>query len=107
MIAKTPQPPYYAVIFSNIRTSVNDGYAEIGKKMIELASKQEGFLGFESARDQIGISVSYWKDLESIKKWKYNEKHTLARNNGRGKWYSNYTTRICKVERAYSFDSEQ
>ena len=68
MIANTPQPPYYAVIFTSVRTDIDDGYSEISDLMINLAGRQEGFLGVESARNEIGITVSYWKDLESIRK---------------------------------------
>ena len=70
MTANTPNPPYYAVIFTSIRTEGNKGYSETADKMIESTSKQEGFLGVESARNELGITVSYWKDLNSIKKWK-------------------------------------
>ena len=68
MIANTPKPPYYAVIFSSIRTEGENGYSEMGDKMVELAEQQDGFLGVESARNELGITVSYWKDLESIRK---------------------------------------
>ena len=70
MIARTPEPPYFAVIFSSILKADHKGYTEMAKKMEELAQVQPGYLGFESARARIGISISYWKDLESIKKWK-------------------------------------
>jgi len=66
MIAKTPQPPYYAVIFTSIRTKEDDGYSAMAGEMERLVEKQPGFLGFESARTELGITVSYWKDLESI-----------------------------------------
>ena len=72
MIATTPIPPYYAVIFTSFRTAGDNGYSEMADKMFELASKQVGFLGIESAREDIGITVSYWRDLESIKNWKEN-----------------------------------
>ncbi len=101
MIAKTPKPPYYAVIFSSIRTDVDDGYADTAIKMVELAQEQDGFLGVESARNEIGITVSYWRDLESIKQWKEHSEHKLARAKGREVWYTNYKTRIAKVERDY------
>ncbi|MBB6460405.1 antibiotic biosynthesis monooxygenase family protein [Flammeovirga kamogawensis] len=101
MIAKTPKPPYYAVIFTSIVTDTLDGYADTANKMVEMVSKQNGFLGFEAAREDIGITVSYWKDLASIKAWKENIEHTEARNKGRESWYKNYKTRICKVERDY------
>ena len=103
MIAKTPTPPYYAVIFSSIRTEEDNGYSEMADKMIGLAKQQEGFLGIESARNELGITVSYWKDLESIKKWKENSEHKLAQSQGRKEWYKNYKARIAKVERDYEF----
>jgi len=103
MIAKTPTPPYYAVIFTSIRTEGDSGYFEMATKMIELATKQDGFLGLESAREKVGITVSYWKDLESIKKWKDKSEHAIARENGRIKWYRSFKTRITKVERDYEF----
>ena len=103
MIAKTPNPPYYAVIFTSLKAQTDDGYAEMAQKMEELAKKQPGYLGFESARSEIGISVSYWKDLDSIKQWKSNLEHQEAQKKGRDIWYSQYHIRISKVERAYGF----
>jgi len=104
MIANTPKPPYYAVIFSSIRSEEIDGYSEMADLMVDLASKQEGFLGVESARNELGITVSYWKDLDSIKKWKQHSDHLVAQKKGRTKWYKNYKTRIAKVERDYEFE---
>ena len=82
LIAKTPKPPYYAVIFSNHLNENHEGYDDMAERMVELASKQEGFLGVESAREDLGITVSYWTDLESIKKWKANSEHQLAQKLG-------------------------
>ncbi len=106
MIAPTPTPPYYAVIFSSTRTEGDNGYAEMANLMVELASQQEGFLGVESARNELGITVSYWKDLDSIKKWRDQSEHTIARNKGRSDWYQSFKTRIAKVERDYGFERE-
>ena len=104
MIAKTPRPPYYAVIFSSIRSDVDQGYEETSKRMVELAGMQPGFLGVESARNELGITVSYWQSLEAITNWKNNAEHTIARENGRKMWYKKYHLRICKVECDYSFE---
>ncbi len=104
MIANTPQPPYYAVIFTSVRTDVDNGYSEMADLMFNLANRQEGFLGVESARNEIGITVSYWKDLESIRKWKLNAQHLIAQEKGKSDWYKHYKTRISLVERDYSFD---
>jgi len=107
MIANTPQTPYYAVIFTSIRTNTDDGYTEMSNKMMELASQQDGFLGVESAREDIGITVSYWRDLVSIKRWKHHSDHTIARNKGREIWYKYFKTRIAIVERDYEFGINQ
>jgi len=104
MIAKTPRPPYYAVIFSTLRTDTDEGYEETARQMEELAKRQEGYLGIESARNQMGITVSYWESLESISKWKNNIEHTVAREKGRLLWYKKYQLRICKVDRDYGFE---
>jgi heme-degrading monooxygenase HmoA len=100
-IAETPAPPYYAVIFTSHRTEGDQGYAEMANKMVELASQQPGFLGIESAREDVGITVSYWSDLESIKKWKTHPEHVEAQKLGHELWYSEFKTRISKVERDY------
>lgn len=78
MIADTPKPPYYAVIFSSISTEDNTGYSEMADLMVELAKQQDGFLGIESAKNEIGITVSYWTGIDSIKKWKQNSEHLIA-----------------------------
>ncbi|MCK9425910.1 MAG: antibiotic biosynthesis monooxygenase [Ignavibacteriaceae bacterium] len=102
-IAITPAPPYYAVIFTSHRTKDDNGYSEMAGKMNDLAAKQPGFLGVESARESVGITVSYWSDLESIKLWKTNIEHILAQQKGKDIWYSEYKTRISKVEIDYQF----
>jgi heme-degrading monooxygenase HmoA len=104
MIAETPTPPYYAVIFSSLRTEINEDYSEVADKMGELAKLQDGYLGIESARNVLGITVSYWRDLESIRKWKENTDHIFAREKGRKVWYLSFKTRIAKVERDYGFE---
>ncbi len=101
LIATTPVPPYYAVIFTSQRTEGDHGYGEMVEKMLSLAAQQPGFLGTESARDGVGITVSYWSDREAISAWKNNIDHKLAQKLGREKWYSDYKVRIAKVERDY------
>lgn len=107
MISKTPKPPYYAVIFTSTRTYGDNDYSQMADKMIRLAKKQEGFLGIESAREGLGITVSYWADLDSIKLWRENMEHKVARKKGRETWYEAFTVRIAKVEKEYSFDKTQ
>lgn len=100
------QPPYYAVIFTSVSTQNNEGYSEMAQQMEALAQQQEGYLGIESAKNEIGITVSYWKDLESIRKWKQHMDHLEAQRKGRASWYESYTVRIALVEREYSFEKQ-
>lgn len=104
MIAPTPNPPYYAVIFSSQRTEGDQGYGQVASRMLELAREQPGFLGVESAReDALGITVSYWESEAAILAWKQQAEHRAVREQGRAAWYSAFQTRVCKVERDYRF----
>jgi heme-degrading monooxygenase HmoA len=104
MISETPDTPYYAVIFTSLRREGDHGYAATSAKMMELAEKQPGFLGVEHVRETLGITVSYWKDLDSIRKWKTQADHTLARQKGRTEWYKAFKVRIARVESDYGFN---
>lgn len=103
-IAQPPEPPYYAVIFTSIRKAGDHGYAAMARRMIELAAQQEGFLGVESAREQLGITVSYWISLEAIHAWKRNAEHREAQRLGREQWYADFRIRITRVEREYGME---
>ena len=103
-IAKTPQPPYYAVIFSNELSEETTGYEEMALKMSDLAEQQPGFLGMESVRNGLGITVSYWASLEDIQQWRQQIDHMEAQKMGKEKWYQRYSLRICQVERDYRFE---
>lgn len=99
---RTPQPPYFAVIFTSVRTDGDNGYGDAARQMLELASEQPGFLGFESARQEIGISVSYWASLEAIAAWKANAAHRHVQGKAKD-WYKTFRVRVCRVEREYGF----
>ena len=101
LIADTPTAPYYAVIFTSVQTDIDEGYDDTAQKMLDLAADQPGFLGAESAREALGITVSYWRDLDSIKNWKAVGEHREAQKLGREKWYASFKIRISKVERDY------
>ncbi len=102
-IANTPKPPYYVVVFTSLQTDDLAGYSEMADRMEELAKEQDGYLGIESARQGVGITLSYWRDLDSIKKWKANLEHLDAQQQGRDRWYQSYRVRVAKVEREYGF----
>ncbi|MBZ9784287.1 antibiotic biosynthesis monooxygenase [Pseudomonas sp. REP124] len=105
MMANTPPAPYYAVIFTSLRTEGDQGYAEAAARMVELAREQPGFLGVESARgeDGLGITVSYWDSEAAILAWKHHPEHSAIRERGRLTWYARCHTRVCRVERGYEF----
>lgn len=107
--AQRPQPPYYAVIFTSQRSAIEAGYGSTAERMVELAQQQPGYLGVESARgeDGLGITVSYWRSLADIQRWRAHAEHRLARDQGRAAWYSHYELRIAKVERAYGWDAAE
>lgn len=104
-LARTPEPPYYAVIFTSKRTAGDHGYGAMAERMVDLGSKYDGFLGIESARgaDGLGITVSYWRDEAAIAAWKRDTEHQKAQRGGRQAWYADYEVRVAKVERAYGF----
>ncbi|MFT7611513.1 MAG: heme-degrading monooxygenase HmoA [Parvicellaceae bacterium] len=104
MITKTPEPPYYTVIFTSTRTDIDDGYTEMNALTDEMVEHYPGYFGNEYLRDEngFGIHVSYWKDMESIMEWKNDELHKTAKEFGIEKWYTEYKVRIAKVE----YDSE-
>ena len=107
--ARTPAPPYYAVVFSSLRTGDDaTGYAEAAGRMVELASSVPGFLGVESVRgeDGFGITVSYWQSEEAIRDWQRHAEHLEAQRLGRERWYECFELRVCRVERAYGFRRE-
>ncbi len=102
--ADTPEPPYYAVIFTAQRTEGDHGYGAMAERMMELALAQPGCLGAERTRDDdgLGITVAYYRDQASIAAWREHAEHLVAQRLGRERWYSHYQLRIARVERAYS-----
>lgn len=100
---KTNFKPYYAVIFTSTQKENVDGYSEMANRMENLAKQQAGYLGIDSARSDVGITVSYWESLDAIKDWKQQSEHLQAQLKGRQDWYNWYNVRICKIEREYEF----
>ena len=103
-IANTPQPPYYAVIFTTRKSTDLEGYQEMNERMLELAKEQKGFLGIESGRGDLGVSVTYWESLEDIAHWKDHAEHKLAQAQGYARWYDAFATRVARVERDNFFE---
>lgn len=102
MFAETPTPPYYAVIFSSKLSDNTAGYLAMAERMLMLAAEQPGFLGVESVRDAMGITVSYWSSREAIVAWQQQAEHRQAQQLGRDQWYQDFRVRIARVEQDYS-----
>jgi len=105
-LAATPEPPYWAVIFTSTRTEVDQGYEAMAEAMARMAAEQPGYLGHESAREAVGLTVSYWRDLQAIAAWKARVEHLAAQRLGRERWYAAYRVRIARVERDYGFEGQ-
>jgi heme-degrading monooxygenase HmoA len=103
MLSTLADPPYFAVIFTSLRTDGDNSYGEAAARMDELSKRQPGYLGMDSARSEIGITVSYWRDLESVRAWKQQWEHAEVQKRGRDEWYQHYTVRVCRVEYEYEF----
>jgi heme-degrading monooxygenase HmoA len=107
--ARTPAPPYHAVIFTSQRTGMDDrGYGAMAQRMADLGARYDGFLGMESVRgaDGVGLTVSYWRDEAALLAWKRDTEHEKAQRGGREAWYERYEVRVARVERAYGFARE-
>jgi heme-degrading monooxygenase HmoA len=107
MLVKTPEPPYVAIIFTNRKSAdAGEDYAKTAARMVELAHQQDGFLGFESAtgEDGLTISMSYWRDEAAARAWKQNAEHLAAQKLGRETWYQAFSLRVATVSRAYDFE---
>ena len=109
-MSTTHKAPYYAVIFSSTLADDATGYESMAGRMVDLAKEQDGFLGVESASrtsEGFGITVSYWRDLESIRRWKAQSEHAAAQKMGRDAFYRSYRLRVARVEREYGFDRDE
>jgi heme-degrading monooxygenase HmoA len=102
--AETPQPPYYAVIFTALSSEDQAGHDAMSAAMVELAKKSPGYLGIEAVGVKTNITISYWRDTEAILTWKKQVDHLAAQRLGQTRWYDSYRVRIARVEREYGWE---
>lgn len=105
LLAQTPNPPYYVVVFTIVTTENSDGYEAMAEEMVTLAQQQPGFLGLEYAGGDVELTISYWDSPEAITRWRDHARHELARKSGREKWFRAFKVRVARVERDYEFES--
>lgn len=110
-IVRTTRPPYYTAILTTLLSPVDadvEGYAEASEAMLDVASTMDGFLGIEYARDEgRGISVTYWRDLESLRAWREHAQHVAIQRVGQERFYLAYRVRVALVEREYEWTRGQ
>ncbi|MFD4672674.1 antibiotic biosynthesis monooxygenase family protein [Lentzea sp. NPDC058450] len=99
------EPPYYAAIFTTVRTQDQTGYAETNARMEELVRDIPGYLGMDHAQNPggLGITVGYFRDAEALEQWRTDAEHRVAQKRGRADWYESYTLHVAKVERSHGF----
>ncbi|GHH82925.1 hypothetical protein GCM10017771_08420 [Streptomyces capitiformicae] len=109
-IAPVPahEPPYYAVVFTSVKTADQSGYGETAERMEELVKDVPGFLGMDHARTPGGLSITvgYFRDADAIERWRSDVEHRAAQKRGRAEWYESYSLHVAKVERGHSFVRE-
>lgn len=98
------------MIFASQRSELDEaGYQAMSAEMVDLASRQPGFLGFDSVRDSKGqgITVSYWRDEAAALAWRAVLRHQEAQREGQRSWYDRYSITVCTVGRSILFDRGQ
>ncbi|MFE9603842.1 antibiotic biosynthesis monooxygenase family protein [Streptomyces hokutonensis] len=99
------EPPYYAAVFTTVRTQDQSDYSETSAHLEELVKNVPGYLGMDHAQTPggLGITVSYFRDADALKEWRTDVEHRVAQNRGRAEWYQTYTLHVAKVERSRGF----
>jgi heme-degrading monooxygenase HmoA len=102
-------PPYYAAIFTTVRTQDQSGYSETSAHLEDLVKDVPGFLGMDHAQTPggLGITVSYFRDADALTQWRTNLEHCAAQKRGPAQWYQCYTLHVAKVERSNGFTRAQ
>ena len=92
----------YVVIFTAKIAELGPNYSDLASKLRDRAINDYGCTEFISAtQGKQEIALSYWPDLESIKRWKTDELHLEAQQLGKSTWYQNYRVDICELTRRY------
>ncbi len=103
-IKALPKDNFYAVIFSSTKSENLEGYREMDEMTMDLASKQEGYLGYESlSHENKTIFISYWENRKAIENWRQHAIHLMAKEKAQ-QWYQRYLSQICLVESSHHFE---
>ena len=90
------------VIFRATIAQLDGNYGTTAQRLRELAISEFGCLAFYSiAEGNEEITLSYWPDEDSIRRWRGHPEHVAAQKLGRERWYRTYSVEVARVERAY------
>lgn len=104
MLLKTPKPPYYVVISTNIHHGRDlAAYEALWQETLKAAQQCKGFLGVETADEVLpdgrikSIAAIYYDSLEAIEQWRHDAKHITAKTGAKQKWFDAHNIRVCEV----------
>jgi len=72
-------------------------YALDSERMVELASKQQGFLAYRRyvSDDGESLSIAEWETEKDARAWGRHPEHVAAQGQGRADYYESYTVYSC------------
>ena len=86
------------------------GYLDLAATLRPILEQHDGFISIERFESLTTpgkmLSISFFRDEESVKAWRNIEQHRAAQKMGRNKFFENYRLRVASVIRDYSM-SEQ
>ena len=96
----------YAVIFeAKVADNQQAQYLDIAAGLVSELEQIEGFISVErfTSLTEEGklLSLSFWRDEASVKRWREHGKHREAQGFGRNQIFSDYRLRIADVARDY------
>lgn len=83
-------------------------YMQLVDTLREDLAKADGFISlerFESITNKGKfVSLQFWRDEDSVRKWRNLQKHREAQKQGRARIFKSYRLRIASVLRDYEMD---
>lgn len=85
-----------------------NAYLAQAAELRPILEKMDGFISVERFESLTKpgklLSVSFWRDEESIARWRQNEEHRLRQAMGRSGMFADYRLRVAAVIRDYGLN---
>lgn len=92
----------FAVIFTAKVKAFDTEYADMAKKLRDLAISDYGCVGFEACTENDKeIAISYWRCEADIIRWKNDPLHQSTQKLGQERWYLDYSVEVVEIKRRY------